>query len=49
MQDSTDDRLPVSPYILWMALSQKEDHRADAGWDSETAVQCQSSLKRCRQ
>ena len=49
MRDSTDDRFPVSPYIPWMALSQTEDHRADAGWDGETAVQCQSSLKRCRQ
>ena len=45
MRDSTDGRFPVSPYIPWMALSQTEDHRADAGWDGEPAVQCQSSLR----
>ena len=49
MRDSTDDRFPVSPYIPWMVPFQKENHRADAGWDGETAVQCQSSLKKCRQ
>ena len=49
MRDSTDGRFPVSPYIPWMALSQTEDHRADAGWDGRAGGAVSVLPERCRQ